>query len=178
MPPRHTRANLSAKRDAQGRIDDNVQYRTYTDRAKVGATSGWVVAAATDVGRCATCPQSQTASTLVLPISGLKVGSKIKGFHGVGQIESGGGTVTFDIQLRKLTSAAADLTDAQVAAATQLSVTADTIISRTNTGKTLSTAETVAENTTYYILITVTTGASCDIDLMGAALHVDESDVS
>ena len=141
---------------------------------KVGATAGWAVAAASNVGRMATCPASQTASTLVVQLAGLRVGNIITGFHGVGQIESAGGTVTLDIELRKLTAAAADLTDATVQGITQLSVTADTIISATNARRVLTTPQTVAANERYYLLLTATTAAATDIDLMDVLVEVDE----
>lgn len=64
-------------------------------KAKVGATAGWVVAAADNVA-LVTCPASQTASTLVLPLHNLNVGDTITGFSLVGQVESAGGTVTID----------------------------------------------------------------------------------
>lgn len=157
-----------------GSVIRTSQKKVFTNGAKVGATSGWVVGAATNVGRAATCPASQTASTLVIQITGLKVGDTITGFHLIGQIESAGETVTVDADLRKLTAAAADLTDASVGAITQLSVTADTIMSLTNTTKG-SLTEVVGPDETFYILITATTGASTDIDLQGVAVIVTES---
>lgn len=139
-------------------------------QAKAGATAGWVVAAGDNVALI-TCPQSQTASTLVVPIPNLKVGEKITGFHLIGQIESAGGTVTVDAALRKHTAAAADVADAAVASITQLSVTADTAMSESNTRK-ASLDVVVAEDATYYMLITATTDASTDIALQGIALEV------
>ena len=91
--------------------------------------------------------------------------------HLVGQIESGGNAVTVDVSLRKMTAAAADVTDAAVASMTQLSVTADTIMSTSNTAITGQT-EVVGADETFYLLITVTTGASTDIALQGAVVTV------
>ena len=141
---------------------------TYNTNAKVGATAGFVVDAATNVWRLATCPQNQTASTLVIPLTGLKVGDTVTAFNLLGQVESGGGTVTLDASLRKTTAASGDITDGEIAAMTQLSVTADTKVSVTNTNKTLTSVVGVDE--AYYMLITATTGASCDIDFMGIQL--------
>ena len=142
--------------------------------AKVGAGAGWVVAAASNTSRV-TLPTAQTASTLVLPIVGLKVGWTITGFHLVGQIESAGNAVTIDASLFKLTAAAADLTDASIGAITQIAVTADTEISAANSTKTLDTPEVVAANESFYLLITgTTTTADCDVDLMGAMIIVTE----
>lgn len=148
--------------------------RIYTTGAKVGATAGWAVGAANNVGRMATCPAGQTAATLVVPITGLKVGDTITSFHLVGQVESGGNTATVDADMRKLTAAAADLTDASIGAITQLSATSDTIMSASNTSKTLDTAEVLAADETVYVLITATTAAATDIDLMGVAVVVTE----
>lgn len=140
--------------------------------AKAGATAGFVVAAGDNVA-LVTCPQSQTGSTLVVPITGMKVGDTITSFHLIGQIESGGNAVTVDAALRKMTAAAADVTDASVGAITQLSVTADTIMSESNTNK-ASLTEVVGADETFYVLITVTTGASTDVALHGVAVTVTE----
>jgi len=142
--------------------------------AKVGATAGWAVAPADNLSLI-TCPASQTAATLVVPITGLKVGQRITAFHLVGQIESGGNTVTVDADLRKHTAAAADVADASIGSITQLSVTADTIMSASNTAKTLDSAETIAADETVYVLITVTTGASTDVALQAIAVTVSEA---
>lgn len=134
--------------------------------AKVGATAGWVVNAGDDIGYLATCPASQTASTLVVPVPGLIVGHKITGFSVVGQIESGGNTVTLDADLRKHTVVAADPSDASVGAITQISVTADTAVATEKTGL----SETIAADETFYVLLTATTGASTDIALLGITI--------
>jgi len=140
--------------------------------AKVGAGSGFVVAAADDVA-LVTCPASQAAATLVIPIPALKVGSIITGFHLIGQIESAGNAVTVDADLRKQTAAAADVADASVGAITQLSVIADTAMSATNTRK-ASLSETVGADETFYVLITATTLGSTDIALQGVAIEYTE----
>lgn len=138
--------------------------------AKVGATGGWTV----DVGddkSLQTVPQSQTASTLVIPITGIKVGSTITSFKVVGQIESAGNTATLDADLRKHTTAAGDVADASVGAITQISVTADTAIATAKTGLT----EVVAATETFYVLLTATTAASTDVALQGITITVTEA---
>lgn len=142
-------------------------------RAKAGATAGWVVAAGDNIA-LVTCPASQSGSTLVVPITGLKPGWTITSFHLIGQIESAGGTVTVDADLRKHTAAAADVADASVGAMTQLSVTADTIMSASNTNK-ASLTEVVGADETFYVLITATTAGSTDIALQGVAVTVTEA---
>ena len=148
--------------------------QTYTQiaagDAKVGATAGWVVAAAANTA-LVTCPASQTAATLVIPIKvPLKVGWTITGFSIIAQIESAGGAVTLDAALRKQTNVAGDVTDASVGAITQVSVTADTASTASKTGLT----EVVAVGETFYILVTATTAASTDIVLQGITLTVSE----
>lgn len=137
--------------------------------AKAGATAGWVPAGATNLAS-ATLPAAQTASTLVLPIPGLFVGDIVTGFHLVGQIESAGNTVTLDASLRKLTAAAADLTDASIGAMTQISATSDTAVTAANSTHTLATPETIAADESLYLLITGTTAASTDVALQGAVI--------
>lgn len=136
--------------------------------AKLGTTAGWVIDTNDNLGLAATCQASRTAATLVIPITGLKVGNKITAFSVVGQIESAGGTVTLDANLRKLTAAASDVTDASVGSITQISVTADSIISSAKTGLT----EVVAANETFYVLLTATTAAATDIALQGITVTV------
>lgn len=139
--------------------------------AKVGATAGWLIAATDDIGH-ATLPAAKTASTLVIPIQGLEVGDTISGFSLVGQIENtAGNACTVDADLRKLTSGAADNTDASVGAITQVSVAVDTKLSSANAGKS-GLADTVGDDEFFYLLITATTGASVDIDLMGALVTI------
>lgn len=143
--------------------------------SKVGGTAGWTVGGgAVDTGLVATCPASQTASTLVVPVPGLKVGDTITAFYLAGQIESAGNTATLDADLRKLTAVAADVTDASVGAITQISATADTAITSSNSTKS-SLAEVVADGETFYVLLTATTAASTDIALQGVYITVTEA---
>lgn len=145
--------------------------RTYNGSAKHGLTAGWTIDTNDNLGLTATCPASKAAATLVMPVTGLKVGDKITAYSVVGQIESGGNTVTLDADLRKLTAAASDVTDASVGSITQISVTADTIISSSKTGLT----EVVAADETFYVLLTATTAESTDIALQGITVTVSES---
>jgi hypothetical protein len=108
----------------------------------------------------------------VVPVSGLRVGQKITGFYATGQIESGGNAVTLDVALRKHTAAAADVSDAAVASITQLSVTADAIISSSNT-RVADFNETVGVDETFYFLVTATTLGSTDIALQSITLEIE-----
>lgn len=150
--------------------------KTYTYqnqlRAKVGGSAGWVVGAANDLPYVATMAASQTAGTLVIPVSGLQIGATITGFRIVAQVEAtSGGTVTIDAALRAITNVAADPTDAAIGTGmTQVSVTADTAVSQAKTGLT----EVVTSGKTYYILVTATTAASTDIILQASEISVTE----
>ena len=144
--------------------------KLHCERAKVGTTAGWVVAAADNLGKMATIPAAQTSSTLVIPLTGLRVGEKITAFSLVGSIQSGGNAATITADLRKLTAAAAGGTDASVGArAAPLSVTANTILDSTNAGKT-GLAEVVAADETFYLLVTATTAAACTEELQGVLI--------
>lgn len=144
--------------------------RTFSHGCKAGATAGWVVAAGHNLS-LATLPAESTAATMVCALTGLKVGDTITAFSLVGQIESAGGAVTLDANLRKLTAAAADVTDASVGSITQVAASADAIVSAAKSGL----SEVVAADETFYILITGTTAAATDIALQGFTVTVTES---
>lgn len=142
----------------------------------IGATAGFALPSAHSgfTNACiAGCPASQTASTFTIPVEGLKVGERIVSYAVIGQIESGGNGVTVDASLMKATVAAANITVATIGDITQVSVIADTALSSTNAGKTLATPETVAADEQYYVLLTVTTGASCDVQIAGITITTD-----
>lgn len=136
--------------------------------AKVGAGSGWAVAAGNNLPYLATMAASQTAGTLIIPISGLHLGDTITGFRVVAQVESAGGTVTLDGDLRAVTNVAAEPTDASIGTITQVSVTADTAVSAEKTGLT----EVVVSGKTYYLKLTGTTAASTDVILQACEITV------
>lgn len=161
-------------------IDDPLRVKRQSQRwiitngGKVGGTAGFTVGAANNVGRMATVAASQSGAKLVVPIDNLKVGWQITGFGALGQIQSVGGAVTLDLELRKLGIAAADITDASVTTMTQLAVTAQTAVGPSNAIKTLTTAEVVGNGQIFYLIVTVTTAASTDVDLMGLFVDVTE----
>ncbi len=138
-------------------------------RAKVGGSAGWVLGAANDLPYVATMAAGQTGGTLVVPLDGLKIGDIITGFTINAQVESAGNTVTIDAALRAVTNVAAEPTDAAIGTGmSQVSVIADTAVSQSKTGLT----EVVALGKSYYLLITATTGASCDIILQHGQIEV------
>lgn len=163
-------ANLLAQILSGGSWQRPAQERQVQSRAKVGGTAGWTVGAADDLPYMGTVAASQTAATLVVPIDNLKVGETITGFKVVAQIESGGNTVTLDADLRKVTNAAGEPTDASVGTITQVSVTEDTAVSAEKTGL----SEVVGDDEVFYVLLTATTNASTDIILLGLTITVTE----
>ena len=135
---------------------------------KVGATAGWNIDSVTgNIGHFVLL-QSNTNSTAVVPIFGLEIGETLTGVALQGQAESAGGTVTLTMSVRKLTTAAADVTDTQLGTIT-LAVTEDTRYSSANMAVT-GLAETLAEGETVYVLLTGTTAASTDIDIAGISV--------
>lgn len=150
------------------------QTRIFTPRPKVGATAGWVVGAADNQNKLATLPASQTSATLVVPVGPLKVGETVTGFAVQGSIQSAGNTGTINADLRKMTAAAAGATDTSVLAlAAPLSVTANTVLSSANAGRTGAT-EVMAEGEQLYLLITGTTGGSVTMEITSVTLTITE----
>lgn len=144
-------------------------YKVGAGRAKVGTSAGWVVGAANNLGTIGTVAASQSGGTLVIPIPGLHVGDTITGFGIYSSINSVGGAVTLDADLRKLVIAAgANATDSSIGTMTQVSVSAATASAATKTGLT----EVVVAGTQYYLLLTATTAGSTTIELAGAEVTV------
>lgn len=141
---------------------------------KAGTTAGWVPGAGNNIS-LATLPAGVTAGTLVVPVTGLKVGDIISGFYAVGQVESAGNTASITVELRKMTAAAADVSDATVDTTGAVSFTADAIMSSSNVAKTLSAPKTVGADESFYFLVSGTTAASTDIALQGIAINVTKA---
>src|SRR3990167_10408240 len=96
-----------------------------TTGAKVGTTAGATVNHADNVASLFRVPASQTASTVVIPITGLEVGDIVTSFCINGQIESAGNTCTLDAALYRGLGVAADNTNTAITGGgiTQVSVT-------------------------------------------------------
>lgn len=160
---------------AERLVDRNISRLIPASIGVIGATAGWANPTAhggsTNNTAVVGLPASQTASTFIIPLIGLKVGDTIVSYTVRAQIESAGQTVTLDADLRKLTVAAANLTDASLGGITQVSATADAIVS---SEKVLATAEVVAADEQYYVLLTGTTGTSADIQLVGITIKIQE----
>lgn len=148
------------------------QYVQTISYCKVGTTAGWAVPAASDAAHVAALPQSQTASTLIIPITiPLKVGYTITGWTINGQIDSGGNAATLDARLYKHTEATTGYANAAIGSGmTQLSKTADYKVVEGESGL----SEVVAADESYYLLVTGTTAATTDIEIAGITVTVSE----
>lgn len=156
------------------RLGDDTEYRLIQD-GKVAGAAGWAVRAAANSFMC-TVAQSQTAGTLAMPLPNLKKGDKIIGFDIIGQIDSGGNTATLDCQLYESLPVLGASTHTAITGTdmTQVSVSADTKLSKANTRKSFTEQyqKVVAEDAAYFALLTATTGATTDIEVIGLILHV------
>jgi hypothetical protein len=141
--------------------------------AKVGATAGWVITADTDKSH-ATLPAGQTASTLIVPICGLEIGDTLTAVSVQGQVESGGNNVTLTLNIGKQTTAVAGNVDSSLGTDNVGTLTADTLISSANLAVTGLT-EVLAEGEAVYAILTGTTGAACDIDIISIIATVTRS---
>lgn len=152
-----------------------VRRRLY-QQAKVGATAGWTVNAAADTFM-STCAQNATNGTLIIPLRGLEIGDRMVGHHMVGQIDSAGNAVTIVAKIVEFAAVAAGsvATDKPGTTGTTLSVTADTAMTEANTKKIFDDANQVVveDGKTYFAIVTATTGATTDIELLGLVLHIN-----
>lgn len=141
--------------------------------SKPGATAGWTTEGTTNIS-VATCAAGSTAATLVVPISGLEIGDTVTSVSLQGQVESAGNTATVTLDVRKLTTAAADVTDASLGTDGSGNITADAILSSANVSVT-GLSETLVEGETLYALISATTAASTDVVATGLIVTVTRS---
>lgn len=155
-------------------IDASAHYKMIPAAiGKAGTTSGWVPANADNLS-LATCPASKTASTLVVPITGLKTGDILQGAHLAGELTSVGGAVTVDMQIRMGVSAAGSITDSLLGSISQIALSASAIINAANS-LLAGLNHTVAAGQHFYALITATTAASTSIALQSVVAIVDEA---
>lgn len=142
---------------------------------KVGATAGFACPSAHSGftnAAIAGCPASQTAATYIIPISGVKDGDTITSMRLKGQIESAGGAVTVDASLIRVdNTTAGDIVLTTVGSITQIAKTADYVISDV-VGDLTELISTVRQ---HYVLITVTTAGSTDVQITGIRLTVTEA---
>lgn len=143
--------------------------------AKAGTTAGWVVGAADNLGKIATLPKNITSGTLVLRLDRLKVGDKICGAYLVGSAQAATAkatALTFDV--RMLTAAAAGATDSSLGAmSAPLSVTANTVLSASNT-LVQGVDHVIVAGESFYVLVTGTTfnDNACTAELQAIGVFV------
>lgn len=131
-----------------------------------GATGTWTQAL--DDGSLI-CDQNQTAATLIIPLTGLKVGDEITGFRLVGAVGAkAAGTTTVDAVLKKVTKGAGSVTatngpgSGSVCSITQVSKVADYSMDELCT---LGSTVTVATDYQYFIKVTATTADNAENDV-------------
>ena len=136
---------------------------------KLGAAAGWDMSSDDGLARL---PQSQTSSTLIIPVLGLNVGDVITGARVIGQVESVGAAVTVLFDLFKATAAEADFSEASIGSQqTTGALTADTLISAAIL-EILGEAETIGALDHVFALITGTTAAVTDVAISGIQVEV------
>lgn len=142
---------------------------------KVGATAGFACPSAHSGftnAAIAGVPAGQTGATYVIPISGVKDGDTITAMRLKGQIESAGNTATVQASLIRVdNTTAGDIVLSTLGSITQITATADRVINDTVGDLT----EVVSTERQYYVLVTVTTAASTDVQITGIRLHVTEA---
>lgn len=149
--------------------------RRIFQQAKVGATAGWTVNAGVDTFM-STCAQNATNGTLIIPLRGIEIGDRIVGHHMIGQIDSAGNAASISAKITEFAAVAAGsvATDKTGTTGSVLSVTADTAMTEANTKKIFDTANEVLveDGKTYFAIVTATTGATTDIELLGLVLRI------
>lgn len=147
--------------------------------AKVGATAGWTVNAGVDTFM-STCAAAAAGGTLIVPLPFLEVGDRIVAHHMVGQIESAGNAASIFAKITEFAAVAAAsvATDKAGTTGSTLSVVADTAMTEANTKKTIDEGSVVRveDGKSYFAVITATTAASTDIELLAFVLHVIPSE--
>jgi hypothetical protein len=147
--------------------------------AKLGGSgAGWAIDGDNALP-LVTLPASQTSEVLLIPaMAGLFVGDIVTEVGVCGQVEAAGNNVTLALDVRKVTAAAADFTDASIGTDNVGTLTADTEITAGTAGANQaqlaagSLTETLAANEFLYATLTGTTGASTDIAIAGLVVTV------
>jgi hypothetical protein len=141
---------------------------------RVGATAGWVLTGIDNSK--ATIAASQTNSTVVIPVTGLKVGDIITGYSLLGMINAGatGNSTTINSALHSVQAVAGSATDTAITNATTSKISTVNAVLNSTVGGVTGLSVTVAGDTTYYILVTGTTAAGVTASIHGALVTVTE----
>lgn len=145
-----------------GGVARTSQEYIYSAGGHPGSANGWLTTGGAVNLFNYTLPASEaTTATMVIPISGIKVGWTITAVKIVGQIESAGNIAELDVTLRKITTAAGANVDALVGTIPHIHVIADTALAD-SVG---SLTEVIASDETFYVLLSGTTAANTDMDI-------------
>jgi len=152
------------------RTSQTYRFSAMTGRAGATATVGYVnTGVDTDL---VTLAQNATADTWVIPLTGLHEGDTLQSIGISGQIESGGNAVTVDYELHKTTAVATGCTSVKIQSGTQIAKSADYLMADSTT---ISVPPTVTAGESYFMLITCTTNAACDVELQYVTLTLTQS---
>jgi len=130
--------------------------------------SGWVETTA-GVFSLAT---NLSSKVLMISLPNLPVGRHISGFRVLGALGATTANATvIDAALHKVTKGAGAVTDSEVGAITQVSVTADTAL---DAEKVFTRSELITDNYQYYVKITGTTAnnVACDVAITGVEVDI------
>lgn len=151
------------------RAEQVFQYPASTGKPGATASVGY-----TNTGidtQMITLAASATADTWIIPITGLHEGDVISEIGICGQGESAANAYTIDYELRAQTAAAGDCTDASIQAGTQIAKSADYLVNDTTA---VATPHTLISGEHPYMLITCTTAAVTDIQLLYVSVKVTQ----
>lgn len=141
--------------------------------AKVGATAGWTAGTAAADTSLAALPQSQTAATLIIPVTGLKIGDVITGAFLLGEIIATSTGDTLDCALHSQLGVAGSITDTNLGSMTQyVSASVNDLFTSKNTKILLTEEHTIVEGESFYLILTGTTAASNSMKIHGAVVNV------
>lgn len=121
-----------------------------------------------------TLPASKTDAKLLINLPQLPVGSVIKAFNLVGQVESGGNNISMDATIASALSVSGDVVETSEESMTRFSSTTDDVLGYTNTEKILAAPLVVYEDMNLFLILTGTTGSATDVALQGVVIEYDE----
>ena len=116
-----------------------------------------------------TLAQNATADTWVVHLPAFHQNDIITAIGICGQIESGGNAVTIDYELKEATAVATGTTFASIQAGTQVAKSADYLVDETTA---LATPHTCTGGELLFMLVTVTTAATTDVELLHVSLTI------
>lgn len=141
-------------------------------------TTGWVLDGTSTNEAEVTLAASLTNCKLVIPITGVFAGDRIRKVYLQGRAESGGNNVVIVVDIRRHRAGAADDADSQIATRTLTTITANAALTEDISSVAVTDPTSgveVLDGDLFYVLIDGTTGASTKIELMGVVAVVDQA---